>query len=252
MAESSSYLIDDGAKKKTETGSLNCYKIDFNKQYKINDLDLNPLSGFSSRSLKECQEGSSEFFKVERKKHFSTKTDMWSLNEWRGKMESLQGKRYTLTLTWDPKKISDICFNSEKQWQRMRTILWQHSCKYHYKYYMVPELHEENEDKVHAHGIIIFPLNYNGKSRSNYKIMRERSFTMEKFQQQIGVQVQNHRIHDLYQKYDTVGYQGNFQTKKKNATLAKWWDYVHSETPEKQNKEKVYLDMGITSNFNPI
>lgn len=246
MAEGRSYLISPGAEKKSETGnSLSQYKVEFSN-YKINDLDTNPLTSFSSRNLGDCQ---FEWFKEQPKKSFSTKTDQYTIDEWRSKMESLQGKRYTVTLTYDPKNIHGIQYDPDKQWEKMRTILWQLSLKYNFKYYMVPELHENQQDKVHAHGVIIFPLMAKGKIRTYYKIMRERSFAMEKLRDQIGLQLQNHRIHDLYQKYTSVGYQGNFQTKKKDISLQKWYDYCHSNTSDKKDKEKVYLDMGITSNF---
>lgn len=246
MAESSSYLIDDGAEKKKETGnSLTKYCVNFTN-YKINPLDPNPLSSYTNRNLKSCQ---FEWFKETPKKVFSTKVDEYSLDEWRSKMESLQGKRYSITLTYDPKNIHGIQYSPSKQWEKMRTILWQLSLKYSFKYYLVPELHENQPDKVHAHGIILFPLMAKGKKRTYYKIMRERSFAMEKLRDQIGLQLQNHRIHDLYQSYTSVGYQGNFQTKKKNISLKKWHEYCHGNSAEKISKEKVYLEMGITSNF---
>lgn len=247
MAEGRSYLISPGAEKKNEAGnsSLTKYCINFSN-YKINDLDTNPLTSYSSRKLGDCQ---FEWFKENKKKKFTTKTDEYSIDEWRSKMQSLQGKRYTVTLTYDPKNIHGMQYDPDKQWEKMRTILWQLSLKYNFKYYMVPELHENQQDKVHAHGVIIFPLMAKGKVRTYYKIMRERSFAMEKLRDQIGLQLQNHRIHDLNDNYDTVGYQGNFQTKKKNVSLKKWHDYCHGNTSEKKHKEKVYLDMGITSNF---
>lgn len=251
MAESSSYLIDDGAEKKTMTGKsslnkLSKYRIDFMRDYKINDLDINPLDDYKHRDLKNCQ---FEWFKSHPKKSFSTKVDEYSIADWRLKMESLQGKRYTVTLTFDPKNIHGIQYSPDKQWEKLRTILWQLSLKYNFKYYMVPELHENQQDKVHAHGIMVFPLVSKGKTRSYYKIMRERSFAMEKLRVQVGLQLQNHRIHDLYQSYTSVGYQGNFQTKKKNISLQKWHDYVHGNTETKKDIQKVYKEMGITSNF---
>lgn len=249
MAESSEYLIDDGAEKKNEAGkSLSKYRIDFNN-YKINDLDTNPLTNYSSRKLDDCQ---FEWFKESARKTFSTKTEEYTIDEWRSKMESLKGFRYTVTLTYDPKNIHGIQYSPDKQWEKMRSILWQLSLKYNFKYYLVPELHENQEDKVHAHGVIIFPLVARGKSRAYTKILRERSFAMEKLRDQIGSMLQNHRIHDLYAPYTTYGFQGNFQTKKVNVTLKKWHEYCHGKTSEKKEKEHVYHDMGITSNFSPI
>lgn len=246
MAESSSHLIDDGAEKKTKSGkSLKQFAVNFSN-YKISPLDPNPLSSYSTRDLKSCQ---FEWFKEHPKKVFSTKVDEYSIDEWRSKMESLQGKRYSITLTYDPKHIHGIQYSPSKQWEKMRTILWQLSLKYSFKYYLVPELHKNQPDKVHAHGIIIFPLTAKGKKRTYYKIMRERSFAMEKLRDQIGLQLQNHRIHDLYQSYTTVGYQGNFQTTKKNISLKLWHDYCHGNCENKKHDEKVYLEMGITSNF---
>lgn len=249
MAESSSYLIDDGAEKKNDSDKsinpLKKYEVNFSN-YKINPLDCNPLTSYGNRKLENNQ---FEWFKQTPRKRFSTKVDEYSIDDWRAKMESLQGKRYSITLTYDPKNIHGIQYSPSKQWEKMRTILWQLSLKYSFKYYLVPELHENQPDKVHAHGIILFPLMAKGKKRTYYKIMRERSFAMEKLRDQIGLQLQNHRIHDLYQSYTSVGYQGNFQTKKKNISLKTWHDYCHGNSAEKKSKEKVYLEMGITSNF---
>jgi len=228
MAESEEVLIEDGAKKKIETGKFTV----FGERYQC-DLD---------------QEGvTTEWFKTSSTK-FTTQTEAYTLDEWRKKMESLQGKRYTLTLTWDPKNIAGIQYDVKKQWRKMRTIVYQLSCKYHFRYYLVPELHKSG-DRVHCHGLIIFPI---GNGKSNYKIMRERSFTMEKLQKQIGMNVQNHQIHNLYEPYDTYGYEHNRQTKKKNATLQKWHEYCHSMTEGKMKQENVIADLGITSNFNQI
>ena len=228
MAESEEHLIEDGAKKNSRTGKFTI----FGERYQ-SDLDQQGVT--------------SEWFKTSSVK-FQTQTEAYTLDEWRKKLESLQGKRYTLTLTWDPKNIVGIQYDVVKQWRKLRTIVYQLSCKYHFRYYLVPELHESG-DRVHCHGLIVFPL---GNGKSNYKIMRERSFTMEKLQKQIGQMVQNHQIHSLYQPYDSYGYEGHRQTKKKNVTLQKWHEYCHSLTEAKVKKENVIGNLGITTNFTMI
>jgi len=223
MAESRSHLISDGAAKKNETGKSPII-VGFNSRPRENPLD---------QSLRF---GSSFFTNVIHENMlFLTHTDSVSLATWRTAMEELKGKRYTLTLTFDAKRISGIQYKPRKQWEKMRTVMFQLSTKYNFKYYMVPEKHESGI--IHSHGVILFPL----YKRSNWKIMKDRSMCMAKLSKEVGTQIQTHQIFDLYKPYDSVGYEGNIQTKKRNCTLARWHKYCH-------NTPAVWKDYGISSN----
>ncbi len=226
MAESRSHLISDGAEKKTKTGK-SPFIIGFTKTHD-NPLDTTHYQSGGSGS---------QFFTqvIHDNMKFLTHIDSVSLPCWRSTMELLKGKRYTLTLTWDAKSISGIQYKPKKQWEKMRTVMFQLSTKYNFKYYVVPEKHESGI--IHCHGIIIFPLD----NRSNWKIMKDRSMCMQNLQKLIGKQIQTHQIFDLYKPYDSVGYEGNRQTKKRNITLASWHKYCH-------NTPAVWKDYGISSN----